>query len=78
MSAQDFTYDGKCYTCYPDSKFLVESANGTSSYTLERGFAAVPEQAIEFYNSLPASGTKKKRLTLVAKGKRIVVARHPK
>jgi hypothetical protein len=78
MSAQDFTYDGKCYTCYPNSKFLVETANGTSSYTLDRGFGPTPEQALEHYNAVASGGTKKKRLTLITNGKRVVVARHPK
>lgn len=78
MSAIDFTHDGKRFTCYPNSKFLVETANGTSSYTLDRGFGPTPELALEHYNALAASGTKKKRLTLITNGKRVVVARHPK
>lgn len=73
-----FEYAGKKHTISTKAKFLVETANGTSSYTLERGFAAEPDQAIEFYNSIPVAGTKKKRLTLVDNGQRTVVARHPK
>lgn len=78
MDLHTFSYNGKQYTMSAKAKFLVETANGTSSYTLERGFAAVPDQAIEFYDSLSASGNKKKRLTMVDNGQRTVVARHPK
>jgi hypothetical protein len=78
MSAIDFTYDGKCFTCHPKSKFLIETANGTSSYTLERGFGPTPAEALEFYDGVAAGGNKKKRLTLVTDGKRVVVARHPR
>lgn len=73
-----FSYGEKNYTVSTQAKFLVETANGTSSYTLERGFGAAPDQAIEFYDSIVVGGTKKKRLTLVDHGKRTVVARHPK
>jgi hypothetical protein len=78
MDLHTFSYNGKDYTISKRAKFLVETANGTSSYTLERGFAAVPDQAIEFYDSIAAGGNKKKRLTLVDNGQRTVVARHPK
>lgn len=78
MELHTFNYNGKDFTMSSRAKFLVETANGTSSYTLERGFAAVPDQAIEFYNSLSAAGNKKKRLTMVDNGQRTVIARHPK
>lgn len=78
MDRITFTFAGKDFTISKRAKFLVETANGTSSYTLERGFAAVPDQAIEFYDSVAVAGTKKKRLTMVDNGQRTVIARHPK
>jgi hypothetical protein len=71
----DFTYAGKNYLCSSKAKFLVESANGTSSYTLDRGFGANPEEAIRFYDELPVGGSRKKRLTMVDSGKRTIIAR---
>jgi len=70
-----FEYNGKFYTLTGKARFLVESANGTSSYNLERGFGCEPSAAIKFYEELPAGGNKKKRLTMVDGGKRTVVAR---
>lgn len=78
MELYTFEYAGKQHTISKKAKFLVETANGTSSYTLERGFAAMPDQAIEFYDSIAVAGTKKKRLTLIDNGRRTVIARHPK
>lgn len=78
MELFTFEYAGKKHTISTKAKFLVETANGTSSYTLERGFAAAPDQAIEFYDSVAVAGTKKKRLTLVDNGQRTIIARHPK
>ena len=69
-----FQCEGKQYTCTTKAKFLVETANGTSSYTLDRGFND-PEAAVSFYNELAAGGTKKKRLTMIDLQKRTVLAR---
>jgi hypothetical protein len=75
MSANHtFEHGGKTYTCSLKAKFLVETANGTSSYTLERGFSD-PIAATEFYDELAASGNKKKRLTMIDCGKRTVLSR---
>jgi len=70
----DFVCAGKSYTCSAKAKFLLEEANGTSSYTLVRGFSN-PHEAVTFYNEHPAGGTKKKRLTMSDGGKRTVIAR---
>lgn len=70
-----FTYNGKDYTVSRRVKFLIETANGTSSYTLERGFGADPKAAIQFYDELAAAGNRKKRLTMIDNGKRTVIAR---
>lgn len=69
-----FQCEGKQYTCTVKAKFLVETANGTSSYTLDRGFSD-PEAAVSFYTDLAATGTKKKRLTMIDLKKRTVLAR---
>lgn len=71
----EFNCNGKAHTCSGKARFLVESANGTSSYTLDRGFGADPQEAIKFYEELPVGGLKKKRLTMVDGGKRTVIAR---
>lgn len=73
-----FEYNGQEFTCSFKAKFLVEVANGTSSYTLERGGFPDPFSAVEFYDELAVTGNKKKRLTMIDAGKRTVVARHPK
>ena len=73
-----FKYGDAVFAFTKNSKFLIETANGTSSYTLERGFGPTPAEALEFYDGVVAGGNKKKRLTLVTDGKRVVVARHPK
>jgi hypothetical protein len=70
-----FEFEGKFYTISRKTRFLVESANGTSSYTLERGFGCEPTAAVQFYNELSVGGTKKKRLTMIDGGKRTVIAR---
>lgn len=70
-----FVCGGKNYTCSLKAKFLVEIANGTSSYTLERGFGADPVVALSFYDELVVGVTQKKRLTMVDAGKRTVLAR---
>jgi hypothetical protein len=56
------------------ARYLVEVTNGTSSYTLERGFNFVAE-AILFYRELAVGANQRKRLTMIDEGKRIVVAR---
>ncbi len=71
----DFVFNGKSHLCSAKAKFLVESANGTSSYTLDRGFGPDPKAAIQFYEELPAGGNRKKRLTMIDGGKRTVLAR---
>jgi len=75
MDLYAFDYGGKTYMLSSKAKFLVETANGTSSYTLERGFGCEPEAAVKFYTDLASGGTKKKRLTLIDGGQRTVVAR---
>jgi len=69
-----FKCEGKSYACTRKAKFLVETAFGTSSYTLDRGFGD-PEEAVTFYNEIPVGGTKKKRLTMIDCGERTVIAR---
>ncbi len=69
-----FQCEGKEHTCTTKAKFLVETANGTSSYTLERGFSD-PNEAVSFYSELASGGTKKKRLTMIDLKKRTVLAR---
>lgn len=66
--------DGVERECSPKAKFVVETANGTSSYTLERGFSD-PVAAVRFYEELAVSGNKKKRLTMADNGKRTVLSR---
>lgn len=75
MDLYEFDYGGKKYTITHKTKFLVETANGTSSYTLERGFGCEPDAAVRFYDELPAGGSRKKRLTMIDGGKRTVIAR---
>lgn len=72
-----FQCEGKQYTCTTKARFLVETANGTSSYTLERGFSAAEIDAcLEFYDCVvPIPGSRKKRLTMIDAGKRTVVGR---
>jgi hypothetical protein len=72
--ARTFACEGKEHTCSTKARFLVESANGTSSYTLDRGFGD-PVEAVRFYGELPAGGNKKKRLTMIDEKKRTVLAR---
>jgi hypothetical protein len=74
MALIQFECEGKFYLCSTRAKFLVESANGSSSYTLERGFSQ-PSEAVQFYNELPVGDTQKKRLTMSDSGKRTVLAR---
>lgn len=69
-----FLVAGREHTCSRKARFLVETANGTSSYTLERGFGD-PAAAVQFYDELGAGGTKRKRLTMIDGGKRTVLAR---
>ncbi len=69
-----FQCEGKEHKCSLKAKFLVETANGTSSYTLDRGFSD-PFDAVTFYTDLASGGTKKKRLTMIDGGKRTVLAR---
>lgn len=75
MNGIDFACAGKGHTCSRKAKFLVETANGTSSYTLERGFGADPAAAVAFYDEIMMGGSKKKRLTMIDGGKRTVLAR---
>lgn len=75
MDNVTFTYGGKDYNVSRRVKFLIETANGTSSYTLDRGFGADPQAAIQFYDELAATGNRKKRLTMVDNGKRTVLSR---
>ncbi len=75
MDLYSFSYRGKTHTVSHKAKFLVETANGKSSYTLERGFGCEPDAAVQFYEDLAATGNKKKRLTLVDGGQRTVLAR---
>ncbi len=75
MDDVTFTYGGKDYTASRRVKFLIETANGTSSYTLDRGFGADPKAAIQFYDELAAPGNRKKRLTMIDNGKRTVLSR---
>ena len=56
------------------ARYLVEVANGTSSYTLTRGFSLVAE-AVLFYRELAVGANQRKRLTMIDQGKRTVVAR---
>ena len=69
-----FECEGKEHTCTTKARFFVEMANGTSSYTLDRGFSD-PVEAVSFYSELASGGTKKKRLTMIDGGKRTVLAR---
>lgn len=69
-----FTCEDKVYLCSTKAKFLVETANGSSSYTLERGFSQ-PSEAVQFYSELVVGGSKKKRLTMIDAGKSLVLAR---
>lgn len=69
-----FRCEGKQHTCTTKAKFLVETANGTSSYTLDRGFSD-PEEAVKFYEEHGVTGSQKKRLTMIDLGKRTVLAR---
>ena len=70
----EFECEGKAHRCTVKAKFLVETAHGTSSYTLERGFGD-PFAAVKFYGELGCGGNQKKRLTMVDLGKRTVLAR---
>lgn len=70
-----FTHEGQAYTVSRRARFLVETANGTSSYTLERGFGCEPEAALRLYSELASGGNKKKRLTMIDGGKMVVIAR---
>lgn len=69
-----FLCEGKQHTSTMKAKFLVEIANGTSSYTLERGFGD-PFEAVTFYGELACGGNQKKRLTMIDEKKRTVLAR---
>lgn len=57
----------------PRSKFLLEVANGTSNYTLVRGFGAECEKACEAFRNLACGPNQRKRLTHVLDGVRTVV-----
>jgi len=70
----EFECEGKAYRCTVKARFLVEVANGTSSYTLERGFSA-PSVAVRFYGELAVGANQKKRLTMIDEKKRTVLAR---
>lgn len=70
----NFQCEGKDHTCSTKAKFFVEMANGTSSYTLCRGYAASAE-AVTAYAELACGANQKKRLTMVDLGKRTVLAR---
>lgn len=70
----NFQCEGKDHTCTTKAKFFVEMANGTSSYTLCRGYAD-PVEAVTAYAELACGGNQKKRLTMVDLGKRTVLAR---
>ncbi len=70
----EFECEGKKHFCSLKAKFLVEVANGTSSYTLERGFSA-PSEAVRFYVELGCGANQKKRLTMIDEKKRTVLAR---
>ena len=74
MPIHTFQCEGKQYTCTTKARFFVEMANGTSSYTLERGFGD-PFDAVKFYGELGCGGNQKKRLTMVDLGKRTILAR---
>ena len=69
-----FRCEGKEHTCTGKARFLVETANGTSSYTLDRGFSE-PLEAVKFYAEHMVGGNQKKRLTMIDLGKRTVLAR---
>ncbi len=69
-----FECEGKEHTCTTKARFFVEMANGTSSYTLCRGFN-LPEEAVTAYAELACGGNQKKRLTMVDNKKRTVLAR---
>lgn len=69
-----FVCEGKQHTCSVKAKFLVETANGTSSYTLDRGFSD-PDEAVKFYCELAVGANQRKRLTMIDCKKRTVVAR---
>lgn len=73
-----FAFLEREHSCSRRARFLVETANGTSSYTLERGFGCQPEEAVSFYLELAVSGSRRKRLTMYDEGRRTVVARHPR
>ncbi len=73
-NVNEFDCEGKRYKCSFKARFLVEVANGTSSYTLERGFGDAWD-AVRFYGELGCGGNQKKRLTMVDGGKRTVLAR---
>jgi len=62
------------HKCSLQAKFLIETANGTSSYTLDRGFGD-PFEAVKFYNELNVGSNQKKRLTMIDNGKRTIVTR---
>jgi len=70
-----FLYEGKVHSCSPKAKFLVETANSTSSYTLARGFGCEPNVALQFYEELQVGANQRKRLTVIDGGTRTVLAR---
>lgn len=72
-----FERGGRTHSCSLTARFLVETANGTSSYTLERGGFSSPWEAMEYYDAVAVVGSKRKRLTMIDRGKRTVLARSP-
>ncbi len=69
-----FLCEGTQHKCTLKARFFVEMANGTSSYTLCRGYGD-PTEAVTAYAELECGGNQRKRLTMVDLGKRTVIAR---
>jgi len=74
MDNTTFTCDGRTITCSGKARFLLEVANGTSSYTLVRGFNN-PDEAIKVYSEMSLPPGKRKRLTMFDAAKRTLLAR---
>ncbi len=78
MADIEFERGGRRFACSRKARLLLEEANGTSSYTFVGGYTAFSNaevaKALEAFDGLPLGGSKRKRLTLVDQGKRVVVA----
>ena len=71
----EFEREGRPYSCSRKARFLLELANGTSSYQLVLGLGAEPDRALLRYDDLTLTAGQRKRLTMFDEGKRVVIAR---